>query len=224
VILEPIVGNMGVVKPNAGYLQAVRALTSKHGALFIMDEVMTGFRVAYGGAQSLYGVTPDITCLGKVIGGGLPVGAFGGRKDIMQRLAPAGDVYQAGTLSGNPLAMAAGIAQLNALKASDAYERLEALGTALESGFAEITAGAKASCRLARAGSMWTLFFTREPVTDLASAKRSDTKAFAGFFHAMLERGVYLPPSQFEAAFISLVHTKADIERTLNAAREALDV
>jgi glutamate-1-semialdehyde 2,1-aminomutase len=224
VILEPIAGNMGVVRPKRDYLAAVAELSARNGALFIMDEVMTGFRVAYGGAQTLYGVTPDLTCLGKVLGGGLPVGAFGGRREIMQRLAPAGDVYQAGTLSGNPLAMAAGIAQLRALKDSDAYQRLETAGQSLETGLLAVLARAGAPAHVARAGSMWTLFFTPDPVTDLASAKRSDTKAFARFFHAMLDRGVYLPPSQFEAGFISLAHSKADIERTIEAAREAFDV
>lgn len=224
VILEPIVGNMGVVRPQAGYLETVRRLTREHGALFIMDEVMTGFRVAYGGAQALYDTRPDVTCLGKIIGGGLPVGAFGGRADIMRHLAPEGDVYQAGTLSGNPLAMAAGIAQLRGLKESDAYERLEAAGKTLETGLHEVLSRAGAPAHVARAGSMWTMFFTKDAVTDLASAKRCDTKAFGRFFHAMLERGIYLPPSQFEAGFVSLAHSKAEIERTINAARESFDV
>ena len=224
VILEPIVGNMGVVRPKAGYLEAVRRLTKEHGALFIADEVMTGFRVAYGGAQALHDIGPDVTCLGKIIGGGLPVGAFGGRADIMRHLAPEGDVYQAGTLSGNPLAMAAGIAQLRALKESDAYERLEAASKALETGLHEVLSHAGAPAHVARAGSMWTLFFTKDAVTDLASAKRCDTKAFGRFFHLMLERGIYLPPSQFEAGFVSLAHSKAEIERTINAARESFDV
>lgn len=224
VILEPIVGNMGVVRPKAGYLEAVRRLTKEYGALFIMDEVMTGFRVAYGGAQALHDVRPDVTCLGKIIGGGLPVGAFGGRADIMRHLAPEGDVYQAGTLSGNPLAMAAGIAQLRALKESEAYERLEAAGKALETGLHEVLSRVGAPAHVARAGSMFTMFFTKDAVTDLASAKRCDTKAFGRFFHAMIERGIYLPPSQFEAGFVSLAHGKAEIERTINAVRESLDV
>ena len=221
-IVEPIAGNMGVVAPLPGYLGAARDLTARHGALLIFDEVMTGFRVAYGGAQSLYDIKPDLTCLGKIIGGGLPVGAFGGRADIMQRLAPAGDVYQAGTLSGNPLATAAGIAQLRALRDDINYERLEAHGKALESGLTSVLAGSAAAARIARVGSMWTLFFTPEPVVDLESVKQSDAAAYGRFFHAMLERGVFLPPSQFEASFISLAHSKADIEHTVNAARESL--
>ncbi|HLN47444.1 MAG TPA: aminotransferase class III-fold pyridoxal phosphate-dependent enzyme, partial [Magnetospirillaceae bacterium] len=187
------------------------------------DEVMTGFRVGYGGAQARYDIQPDLTCLGKIIGGGLPVGAFGGRADVMQHLAPAGEVYQAGTLSGNPLAMSAGIAQLRALKGSDVYDRLESSGVALETGLSRTLAEGGVAARIARVGSMWTLFFTRDPVVDLDSAKLSDTAAYARFFHAMLERGIYLPPSQFEAAFISLAHSKADIEQTVAAARESLD-
>jgi glutamate-1-semialdehyde 2,1-aminomutase len=223
VIVEPIAGNMGVVAPLPGFLGAARDLTSRHGALLIFDEVITGFRVAYGGAQSLYDIQPDLTCLGKIIGGGLPVGAFGGRAEIMAHLAPAGDVYQAGTLSGNPLAMSAGIAQLRALRGSDVYDRLESAGAALEAGLSRALADSGVRARIARVGSMWTLFFARDPVVDLDSAKLSDTAAFARFFHAMLERGVYLPPSQFEAAFISLAHSKADIEQTVTAARESLD-
>jgi glutamate-1-semialdehyde 2,1-aminomutase len=224
VIVEPIAGNMGVVQPLPGFLGAARDLTARHGSLLIFDEVMTGFRVAYGGAQKLYDIQPDLTCLGKIIGGGLPVGAFGGRREIMQHLAPAGDVYQAGTLSGNPLAMAAGIAQLKALKDSDVYERLNASGAVLEAGLAKVLEQKSAIARIARMGSMWTLFFTREPVVDLDSAKQSDVAEYARFFNAMLERGIYLPPSQFEAAFISLAHSKGDIEQTVTAARESLDV
>ncbi len=224
VIVEPIAGNMGVVQPLPGFLGAARDLTARHGSLLIFDEVMTGFRVAYGGAQALYDIQPDLTCLGKIIGGGLPVGAFGGRRDIMQHLAPAGDVYQAGTLSGNPLAMAAGIAQLKALKDSDVYERLNTSGAVLEAGLAKVLEQKSAIARIARMGSMWTLFFTREPVVDLDSAKQSDVAEYARFFNAMLERGIYLPPSQFEAAFISLAHSKGDIEQTVAAARESLDV
>ncbi|HME80719.1 MAG TPA: glutamate-1-semialdehyde 2,1-aminomutase [Candidatus Eremiobacteraceae bacterium] len=223
VIVEPVAGNMGVVAPLPGFLGAARDLTTRHGALLIFDEVMTGFRVGYGGAQARYDIQPDLTCLGKIIGGGLPVGAFGGRADIMQHLAPAGDVYQAGTLSGNPLAMSAGIAQLRALKGSDVYDRLESSGVALEAGLTRTLSERGVAARIARVGSMWTLFFTRDPVVDLDSAKLSDTAAYARFFHAMLERGIYLPPSQFEAAFISLAHSKADIEQTVAAARESLD-
>ena len=223
VIVEPVAGNMGVVAPLPGFLGAARDLTARHGALLIIDEVMTGFRVAYGGAQALFDIQPDLTCLGKIIGGGLPVGAFGGRVDIMQHLAPAGDVYQAGTLSGNPLAMAAGIAHIRALKDSDVYERLESSGAALEHGLATALAERGVAARMARVGSMWTLFFARDPVVDLDSAKLCDAAAYARFFHAMLERGIYLPPSQFEAAFISLAHSKADIEQTVAAARESLD-
>jgi glutamate-1-semialdehyde 2,1-aminomutase len=222
-IVEPVAGNMGVVAPLPGFLGAARDLTARNGALLIFDEVMTGFRVGYGGAQARFDILPDLTCLGKVIGGGLPVGAFGGRAEIMQHLAPAGDVYQAGTLSGNPLAMAAGIAQLRALKGSDVYDRLESSGAALEAGLSRTLADTGAAARIARVGSMWTLFFTRDPVVDLDSAKLADTAAYARFFHAMLERGIYLPPSQFEAAFISLAHSKADIEQTIAAARESLD-
>jgi glutamate-1-semialdehyde 2,1-aminomutase len=223
VIVEPVAGNMGVVAPLPGFLGAARDLTARHGALLIFDEVMTGFRVGYGGAQVRYDIQPDLTCLGKIIGGGLPVGAFGGRAEIMQHLAPAGDVYQAGTLSGNPLAMAAGIAHVRALKDSDVYERLEANGAALEHGLTRALAESGVTARIARVGSMWTLFFARDPIVDLDSAKLSDAGAYARFFHAMLERGIYLPPSQFEAAFISLAHSKADIEQTVAAARESLD-
>ncbi|MBV8221837.1 MAG: glutamate-1-semialdehyde 2,1-aminomutase, partial [Candidatus Eremiobacteraeota bacterium] len=224
VIVEPVAGNMGVVAPLPGFLGAARDLTARHGALLIFDEVMTGFRVGYNGAQALYDIQPDLTCLGKIIGGGLPVGAFGGRTEIMSHLAPVGDVYQAGTLSGNPLAMSAGIAQLRALKGSDVYERLESTGAALEAGLTRALAETGRAARMARVGSMWTLFFTREPVVDLDSARLADITAYARFFNAMLERGIYLPPSQFEAAFISLAHSKADIEQTVAAARESLDV
>jgi len=213
VIVEPIAGNMGCVAPAPGFLDALRYLTSKHGSLLIFDEVMTGFRVAYGGAQELYGIKPDLTTLGKVIGGGLPVGAYGGRSDIMRKVAPLGPVYQAGTLSGNPLAVAAGLAMLRHLKAHpDIYARLER-----RSG--ELCAAAPQGITLNRVGSMFTFFFTPEPVTDFQSAKRSDVARFAEFFHWMLDRGVYLPPSQFEAAFVSAAHTEEDIHRTAEAVR-----
>ena len=221
-IVEPVAGNMGVVEPQRRYLESAREITAHYKALLIFDEVITGFRVAYGGAQAKYGVNADLTCLGKIIGGGLPVGAFGGRRDIMERVAPAGDVYQAGTLSGNPLAVAAGLAQLGELSLPGVYERLERNGAALQSGLERVfrTAGHHAS--IARVGSMWTAFFTRERVTDLASARTSNTAAYAKFFHGMLERGVYLPPSQFETCFLSTAHSPADIEKTLVAAEDYL--
>jgi glutamate-1-semialdehyde 2,1-aminomutase len=222
VIVEPVAGNMGFVRPRSGYLKRLREVTAAAGTLLVMDEVMTGFRVAYGGAQTLFGITPDLTCLGKVIGGGLPVGAFGGRRDIMQRLAPDGDVYQAGTLSGNPLAMAAGIAQLQTLKDDDAYERLESVSNTLVLGLREAFDAASVPLQIDRIGSMWGLFFNAEPVTDLETARKSDARAFAAFFSAMLERGVYLAPSQYEAAFVSTAHSKTDVELTLAAARESL--
>jgi glutamate-1-semialdehyde 2,1-aminomutase len=217
VIVEPVAGNMGVVPPAPGFLEALREITRREGALLIFDEVMTGFRVAFGGAQRLYNVYPDLTTLGKVIGGGLPVGAYGGRKDIMQLIAPAGPVYQAGTLSGNPLAVAAGLAMLKHLKAHpEVYVELEAHA-------AELCAAAPAGITVNRVGSMFTCFFTDQPVTDYESAKRSDTARFGRFFRAMLERGVYLAPSQFEAAFVSAAHSDDDIRRTIAAAGEAFD-
>jgi glutamate-1-semialdehyde 2,1-aminomutase len=222
VIVEPVAGNMGVVPPAPGFLAGLRDLTTRHGALLIFDEVITGFRVAYGGAQALYGVTPDLTCLGKIIGGGLPVGAYGGRRDLMAHVAPLGGVYQAGTLSGNPLAVAAGLATLRALQDPSAYRRLEALGARLQAGLEGAAREAGIPLTVNRVGSMLTGFFAEGPVTDYASAKRSDTTRYAKFFHAMLERGVFLAASQFEAAFVSLAHTEADIETAAGAAREAL--
>jgi len=216
VIVEPVVGNMGCVPPLPGYLESLREITTRHGALLIFDEVMTGFRVAFGGAQQLFGIRPDLTTLGKIIGGGLPVGAYGGRKDIMSQVAPAGPVYQAGTLSGNPLAVAAGSATLRYLKAHpEVYGQLEARA-------AELGAAPPARVTVNRVGSMFTFFFTAQPVTDYESAKRSDTACFARFFQAMLTEGIYLPPSQFEAAFVSTAHTDEDVRRTVAAAREAL--
>ncbi len=215
VIVEPVVGNMGCVPPQAGYLEAMREITARHGALLIFDEVMTGFRVAFGGAQERFGIRPDLTTLGKVIGGGLPVGAYGGRKDIMSKVAPVGPIYQAGTLSGNPLAVAAGLAMLRHLKAHpEIYDRLERIG-------AELCSAAPAGITVNRVGAMFTFFFTGGPVTDYESAKRSDAARFGRFFRAMLERGVYLAPSQFEAAFLSAAHTTEDIRRTIAASREA---
>jgi glutamate-1-semialdehyde 2,1-aminomutase len=215
VIVEPVVGNMGCVPPLPGYLEALRAITDQYGALLIFDEVMTGFRVAFGGAQQRFGIRPDLTTLGKVIGGGLPVGAYGGRKDIMSKVAPAGPIYQAGTLSGNPLAVAAGLAMLRHLKTHpEVYDELERRA-------AELCESAPAGITVNRVGSMFTFFFTGQPVTDWDSAKRSDTARFGRFFRAMLERGVYLAPSQFEAAFLSAAHTDEDVRKTISAAKEA---
>jgi glutamate-1-semialdehyde 2,1-aminomutase len=208
VIVEPVVGNMGCVPPQAGFLAALRDLTSRHGALLIMDEVMTGFRVAFGGAQQLYGIRPDLTTLGKVIGGGLPIGAYGGRADIMCRVAPSGPIYQAGTLSGNPLAVAAGLAMLRYLKSHpEIYAQLEARSAA-------VCAAAPPGTTVNRVGSMFTIFFTDQPVTDWESAKKSDTARFADFHRSMLECGIYLPPSQFEAAFVSAAHSEQDVRTT----------
>jgi len=215
VIVEPIVGNMGCVPPRPGYLQAMREVTSRHGALLLFDEVMTGFRVAAGGAQELYGIQPDLTTLGKVIGGGLPVGAYGGRAEIMDRVAPAGPVYQAGTLSGNPLAVAAGLATLQRIQKENPYPKLETLGARLEAGLS------KPGIRVNRVGSMFTVFFTDIEVVDFNTAKTCSTQRFNAHFHSMLREGIYLAPSQFEAAFISAAHTTADIDRTIEAARKS---
>jgi glutamate-1-semialdehyde 2,1-aminomutase len=224
VIVEPVPGNMGCVPPRDGFLEALRGLCDEHGALLIFDEVMTGFRLAPGGAQAVYGVVPDLTTLGKVIGGGLPVGAFGGRESLMRRVAPDGPVYQAGTLSGNPLAMAAGLATLSHLRRNPSiYERLEGLGARLEAGFTRLLEGRRYALSWNRAGSMATLFFSPGPVTGWASASAADRDRFARYFHGMLERGIYLPPSPFEALFISAAHTEADIDRTLEAASQVLD-
>lgn len=217
VIVEPVVGNMGCVPPRPGYLQAMREVTSRFGALLLFDEVMTGFRVAVGGAQELYGVRPDLTTLGKVIGGGLPVGAYGGRAEIMNCVAPAGPVYQAGTLSGNPLAVAAGLATLRRIDQENPYPKLEALGARLEAGLARLGG------RVNRVGSMFTVFFTDVDVVDFESAKTCDTGRFGAYFQSMLKRGVYLAPSQFEAAFISAAHTEKDIDDTVAAAKESLN-
>ncbi len=222
VIVEPVAGNMGVVPPKPGFLEGLRRLTAEAGALLIFDEVITGFRLAPGGAQELYGITPDLTCLGKVLGGGLPVGAYGGRRDIMSLVAPLGPVYQAGTLSGNPLAMAAGLATVRALLEPGNYERLETLAHRLAEGFEAAARSAGIRARVNRVGSMLTLFFTADEVVDYETARRSDTGRFARFFHGMLGRGVFLPPSQFEALFISLAHTEADIDFTVEAARRVM--
>jgi glutamate-1-semialdehyde 2,1-aminomutase len=222
VILEPVVGNMGLVPPRPEFLSELRRLTLHHGALLIFDEVMTGFRLAPGGAQELYEQQPDLTVLGKVVGGGLPVGAFGGRADIMSKVLPAGPVFQAGTLSGNPLAMAAGLATLQQLRARPPYAKLERLGARLAEGLAKEAAAAGLPHQVQRVGSMWTLFFNAGPVTDYDTARQSDTARFARFFWALLDRGVYLPCSQFEAAFISAAHTEKQIDQTIAAAGEAL--
>jgi glutamate-1-semialdehyde 2,1-aminomutase len=221
VIVEPVVGNMGVVPPEKSFLHGLRKLTREHGTLLIFDEVITGFRVSYGGAQQLYRVQPDITCLGKIIGGGLPVGAYGGSNEIMKLVAPEGPMYQAGTLAGNPMAMAAGIATLTALKSRAVYVKLERLTAHLVKGLLEAANVAGVAVRINRVGSMFTVFFTSAPVTDYQTARASDTDRYGGFFRAMLERGVYFPPSQFEACFVSLVHTFKDIDETIKAAREA---
>lgn len=223
IIVEPVVGNSGCIPPAAGYLEALRALTEKHGALLIFDEVMTGFRVALGGAQEHFGIRPDLTTLGKILGGGLPCGAFGGRAEIMDQLAPLGPVYQAGTLSGNPLAMAAGIATVGYLRdhREVVYPSLEKLSAALVEGVLAEAKKAGVPLTANRVGAMFTWFFTGEPVTDFASAAHSDTKRFAVFHRALLDAGVWLPPSQFEAAFLSTAHSEGDIEHTVRAAQHA---
>jgi glutamate-1-semialdehyde 2,1-aminomutase len=223
VIVEPVAGNMGLVPPLPGYLEGLREITRRYGALRIFDEVMTGFRVAYGGAQALYGVTPDLTCLGKVIGGGLPVAAYGGPAEIMRNVAPAGTMYQAGTLSGNPLAMAAGIATLRLLQVPGTYEQLGAAASALAEGFRAAAEHAGVALTATAVGSMWGFFFAEGPVTDYATAKRAGTAAYARFFHSMLAQGVYLAPSQFESAFVSTQHSEELLQATVNAARAALE-
>jgi glutamate-1-semialdehyde 2,1-aminomutase len=217
-ILEPVPGNAGLYVPRPGYLEFLRKITAENGTLLIFDEVMTGFRLAYGGAQALFSMTPDLSCFGKIIGGGLPVGAFGGRADIMDHLAPLGPVYQAGTLSGNPLAMAAGIAALKELQGSDAYRHLEALGAQLERGMREAARGAGVAVQFNRCASMFCSYFTDAPVHNLDDAMKSDRARFSRFFHGMLAEGIYVAPSQFEAGFLSTAHLPADIERTVAAA------
>jgi glutamate-1-semialdehyde 2,1-aminomutase len=224
VILEPVVGNMGLVVPRPEFLAELRRLTQHHGSLLIYDEVITGFRLAYGGAQKLYHQMPDLTVLGKIVGGGLPVGAYGGRADIMSQVMPAGPVFQAGTLSGNPLAMAAGLATLQELRDHPPYARLEQLGAMLAEGLGQAARAAGVPHQLARIGSMWTFFFNPDPVSDYDVARKSDTARFARFFWAMMDRGIYLPCSQFEAAFLSTAHTEQDIRQTVAAAQEALRV
>jgi glutamate-1-semialdehyde 2,1-aminomutase len=222
VIIEPVVGNMGCVPPLRGYLETVRKLTKANGALLIFDEVMTGFRVARGGAQERYNISPDITTLGKIIGGGLPVGAYGGSRELMNHIAPAGPIYQAGTLSGNPLSMTAGLVTLRRLRDKSVYERLEASSRKLCEGLTRVAQEAGIKTITNRVGSMWTSFFTDEPVIDWETANRSNRERYAAFFHAMLDECVYLAPSQFEAAFVSLAHTDDIIEQTIDAARKAL--
>src|SRR5919107_674658 len=221
VIIEPVVGNMGCVAPRENYLRDVREITRKAGALLIFDEVMTGFRLARGGAQELYDVAPDLTTLGKIIGGGLPVGAYGGSRELMNLIAPAGPVYQAGTLSGNPLAMTAGLTTLKRLRDETVYERLERAGARLTSGLSEAARAAGVETVTNRVGSMFTGFFTNDPVTDWTTASRADRAAYGRFFHSMLEGGVYLAPSQFEAAFIGVAHTDELLDKTIEAARRA---
>ena len=215
-------GNMGCVPPVPGFLESCRELCTKHGSLLIFDEVMTGFRVAFGGAQERYGVTPDLTTLGKIVGGGLPVGAYGGRADVMDSISPVGPVYQAGTLSGNPLATASGIAMLRTLQEQNPYDELEARTTRLVQGLSKAAIEADVPHHAAQVGSMFTLFFNSEPVTNYTISARNDTARFARYFHGMLDRGIYLPCSQFEANFVSTCHTAADVDATIAAARDVL--
>ncbi len=221
VIIEPVVGNIGCVLPKPGFLETLRELTSRHGIVLIFDEVMTGFRVSYGGAQAYYGIKPDMTCLGKVIGGGLPVGAYGGKKEIMSMVSPVGPVYQAGTLSGNPLAMTAGIETLRILSKGITYKKLEHLAGTLENGLIAAAKRAGVKTKFYRAGTMFCTYFTDTDVIDYTTAKTSDTSKFSRFFSGMLKRGIYTAPSQFEAGFISLAHTEKDLEKTIKAAYES---
>jgi glutamate-1-semialdehyde 2,1-aminomutase len=222
VILEPVVGNMGVVPPEPGFLEAARELCTQHGSLLIFDEVMTGFRVAFGGAQARFGVTPDLTTLGKILGGGMPVGAYGGRADVMDSISPVGPVYQAGTLSGNPIAMASGIATLTALRETNPYDDLEAKTTRLVQGLDAAATDAGLPHTVAQVGSMFTLFFNPDRVTSYEVSARNDTDRFAKYFWGMIDRGVYLPCSQFEANFLSIAHSESDIDATIAAAKEVL--
>jgi glutamate-1-semialdehyde 2,1-aminomutase len=219
VILEPVCGNMGCVPPANGYLEGLREITQRYGTVLIFDEVMTGFRLARGGAQERYGVTPDMTCLGKIIGGGLPVGAFGGKREIMEQVAPSGPIYQAGTLSGNPLAMTAGLATVRATGKPGFYEVLEGLGERWRRGMREVAREGEVPFTINQVGSMVSIYFTEEPVTDFSSAARADTEAFKDFFWHMLRHGIYLAPSQYEAGFISSVHSEEDLETTFETAQ-----
>ena len=222
VIVEPVAGNMGVVVPATGFHADLRRITEANGALLIFDEVITGFRVGYGGAQALFGITPDITTMGKIIGGGLPVGAYGGRRDVMQMVAPLGPMYQAGTLSGNPLAVAAGVATLTELQRPGVYEQLEATAVRFTEGVAAAFREAEVPSTINRVASMFTGFFNPGPVTSLAQVEQSDTAIYGRYFHALLDRGVYIAPSQFEAGFVSIAHTDADIDRAIETVGEAL--
>jgi glutamate-1-semialdehyde 2,1-aminomutase len=221
-IVEPVGGNMGVVPPQPRFLELLREVTAESGALLIFDEVITGFRVSYGGAQKLFGVTPDLTCLGKIIGGGLPVGAYGGKKEIMDHIAPVGAVYQAGTLSGNPLAVTAGIEMLNLLSQAGVYEDLEKKSERLTNGFKENVKKLGITATFTRVGSIFSMFFTDQEIINFDSVKTSDTEFFKRYFNAMLEEGIYIAPSQFEAGFMSAVHTDADIDQTIEAQYRAL--
>ncbi len=223
IIVEPVAGNMGVVSPAEGFLDGLRQLTNQHGALLIFDEVITGFRVGPSGAQGLYGITPDITTMGKIIGGGLPVGAYGGRREIMERVAPLGDMYQAGTLSGNPLAVSAGVATLTELKAPGVYERIDRLAQRLTDGLSQAFESVEIPATINRVGSMFTGFMNPGPVDSLARVEASDAALYGRYFHAMLERGVYIAPSQFEAGFVSIAHTEDDIDQTIAIAAKALE-
>ncbi len=222
VIVEPVAGNMGVIPPQEGFLQGLRTLTEEHGTLLILDEVMTGFRVAWEGAQGMFQVTPDLTCLGKIIGGGLPVGAYGGKREIMEKIAPAGPIYQAGTLSGNPIAMAAGTKALKLAKEPETYQRLDYRSQYLTDELKKRADAAKIPMTINRVGSMFTLFFSEKPITDLQDVKESNLRRFAKYFNAMLEEGVYFPPSPFEACFLSTAHGETTIEKTLAAHEKAL--
>jgi len=222
VIVEPVAANMGVVPPQSGFLASLRKLTNEFGALLIFDEVITGFRVAYGGAQALYRVTPDLTCLGKIIGGGLPIGAYGGRREIMEMMAPVGAVYQAGTLSGNPLVMTAGIETLKILSQPGVYEQLEVKSSNLEKGIATVASEKGITLHISRVASLLTTFFTSKPVVDYETATQADTRLFGRFFQQLLSQGIYWPPSQFEAAFVSLAHSDEDIQTTIRAINKAL--
>jgi glutamate-1-semialdehyde 2,1-aminomutase len=223
VIVEPVAANMGVVSPSLRFLEDLRELTRMHGTLLIFDEVITGFRLAYGGAQTVFKIEPDLTTLGKIIGGGLPVGAYGGRREIMQRVAPLGPVYQAGTLSGNPLAMRAGLETLKLLSAPGFYDDLNRKAARLIEGLRSAVDDSGVAGQVSSVGSLLTLFFTKQPVRDYAGAQRSDTRRYAAFFGEMLDRNVFLPPSQFEALFVSAAHTEDDIDRTVAACREGLN-
>ncbi|MDA0263920.1 MAG: glutamate-1-semialdehyde 2,1-aminomutase [Chloroflexi bacterium] len=223
IIVEPVAGNMGVVPPADGFLESLRTITADNGSLLIFDEVITGFRVGPNGAQGLFGITPDITTMGKIIGGGLPVGAYGGRRDVMEMVAPLGAMYQAGTLSGNPLAVSAGIATLTELQKPGVYERIDALAQRLTDGLTKAAKAVEIPATINRVGSMFTGFFHPGPVATLADAESSDSKMYGRYFHAMQERGVYIAPSQFEAGFVSTAHTEADIDATIEKASEALN-